>query len=460
MPELSRSQVVVYGAVAVALLLVGARAIRAEGGARAAPSRPAPAAAIGRVGRLQPQRRRPATSSSTSPARSRGPASTGCRPGAGSTTRSSGPAGPRAEARAGSDQPAPPGSPTASRWWCPSAARRASPSRRRGGRRRADQPRHRHRRAARHDRRHRPGHRRGHRRVPRPARRPRLGRPARPGLRDRAGDDGVAARPPAALRRAMRAPRPSLPVLLGIAAAGRRSPSPTASEIRERAEDGLGRGMPAREAELARGFVLGEDEGIDARTGEDFRRAGLSHLLAVSRPERRPCWRCWRCRCWRRSGSRCASAWSGCSALIAVYVPLAGAGPVDPAGRGDGRAGRAGDAGGPARLAPLRAGAGAGASPWRSTPASPPTSAGSSASPRCSASSLLAAPLRGGDRGAARRAGGWRGALAEGAAVTVAATLATAPLIAFHFGRTLDHDPARQPAGDAGGGAGDVAGDG
>jgi len=33
MPQLSRSQVVVYGAVAVALLLVGARAIRAEGDA-------------------------------------------------------------------------------------------------------------------------------------------------------------------------------------------------------------------------------------------------------------------------------------------------------------------------------------------------------------------------------------------------------------------------------------------
>jgi competence protein ComEA len=32
MPELSRSQVALYGAVAVALLLVGARAIRAEGG--------------------------------------------------------------------------------------------------------------------------------------------------------------------------------------------------------------------------------------------------------------------------------------------------------------------------------------------------------------------------------------------------------------------------------------------
>jgi len=43
MPDLSRTQVVVYGAVAVALLLVGARAIRAEGdgpgAALAAPSR-------------------------------------------------------------------------------------------------------------------------------------------------------------------------------------------------------------------------------------------------------------------------------------------------------------------------------------------------------------------------------------------------------------------------------------
>jgi competence protein ComEA len=36
MPELSRSQVVVYGALAIALLLVGARAIRSEGGGGAA----------------------------------------------------------------------------------------------------------------------------------------------------------------------------------------------------------------------------------------------------------------------------------------------------------------------------------------------------------------------------------------------------------------------------------------
>lgn len=38
MPELSRSQIVAYGAVAVALLLVGARAIRADGDAGAAPA--------------------------------------------------------------------------------------------------------------------------------------------------------------------------------------------------------------------------------------------------------------------------------------------------------------------------------------------------------------------------------------------------------------------------------------
>jgi competence protein ComEA len=38
MPELSRAQVVVYGAIAVALLLVGARAIRGEGGGEAGTS--------------------------------------------------------------------------------------------------------------------------------------------------------------------------------------------------------------------------------------------------------------------------------------------------------------------------------------------------------------------------------------------------------------------------------------
>lgn len=49
MPDLSRSQLVVYGAVAVALLLVGARAIRAEGG-EPARFEPAPASDDGAGG--------------------------------------------------------------------------------------------------------------------------------------------------------------------------------------------------------------------------------------------------------------------------------------------------------------------------------------------------------------------------------------------------------------------------
>ncbi len=52
--------------------------------------------------------------------------------------------------------------------------------------------------------------------------------------------------------------------------------------VRERAERALGRGMPEREAALARGFVLGQDDGIDPATREDFKRSGLAHLLAVS----------------------------------------------------------------------------------------------------------------------------------------------------------------------------------
>ena len=127
MPELSRTQVLVYGAVAVALLLVGARAIRGEGGAGGSVAEAAAgAASAGGPARAanSPSAAKPATWSSTSPARWRGPASTGCRRAAGSTTRSSGPAA----------RPAGPswkrstwrrGWPTGSRWSCPSGGRPA-----------------------------------------------------------------------------------------------------------------------------------------------------------------------------------------------------------------------------------------------------------------------------------------------------------------------------------------------
>ena len=112
--------------------------------------------------------------------------------------------------------------------------------------------------------------------------------------------------------------------------------------------------MPAREAELARGFVLGEDERIDPATVEDFRRSGLSHLLAVS------------------GQNVVLLALLAMPVLAALGIPLRERlvwvlGPdrrlraarrrraLDPARRGDGRGGRAGDAGGPAGLAALRA---------------------------------------------------------------------------------------------------------
>jgi competence protein ComEC len=221
----------------------------------------------------------------------------------------------------------------------------------------------------------------------------------------------------------VRSPRPPLGVLIGIAvlvviALGR------SEQIRERAEAGLGRGMPAREAELARGFVLGADEGIDARTEEDFRRAGLSHLLAVSGQNvtllallAMPVLGAF--------GIPLRERLLWILGLIAIYVPLAGAGPSIQ------RAGVMGAAGVLATLAGRRASRlYAIALALGVTLAIDPGIAadvGWQLSFAAVGGILLgAAPLR---RAIAARlgSGGLRGALAEGA------TLATAPLIAFHF---------------------------
>jgi competence protein ComEC len=192
----------------------------------------------------------------------------------------------------------------------------------------------------------------------------------------------------------------------------------------------LGRGSPPREAALARGFVLGEDEEIDSATEEDFRRSGLAHLLAVSGQNvallvllAMPLL--------AALGLRLRARLVWAVGLIAVYVPLAGAGPSIQ---------RAGIMGALSVLATL---AGRRASRFYALavaaivllvlePAIATDVGWQLSFAAVLGILLLAAPLRAaivtriGDRG-------WRRALADGAAMTIAASLATAPLIVFYF---------------------------
>jgi competence protein ComEC len=227
----------------------------------------------------------------------------------------------------------------------------------------------------------------------------------------------------------MRSPRPSLLVLFGLALLAALAVA-NSDEIRERAAEGIARGMPAREAALARGFVLGEDEEIDERTEEDFRRSGLSHLLAVSGQNvtllallAMPVLAAF--------GIPLRERLLWVLGLIAVYVPVAGAGPSIQ------RAGVMGALGLLATLAGRRASRlYALAVAALVTLAVDPGIAADVGWQLSFAAVLgillLASPLRGA-LAARLGAGPWRRALAEGVAVTVAATLATAPLIAFHF---------------------------
>jgi len=227
----------------------------------------------------------------------------------------------------------------------------------------------------------------------------------------------------------MRSPRPTRWVLLGITVVVALALAHS-GEIHQRASEGLGRGMPPREAELARGFVLGDDERIDEATKEDFRRSGLSHLLAVS-GENVTLLALLAMPVLGLLGIPLAERLLWVLGLIAVYVPVAGAGPSIQ------RAGVMGAIGVLALLGGRRASRlYALALAAVVTLAIDPSVAGDIGWQLSFAAVLgillLATPLRRGISGRLGE-GPWRRALAEGLAVTVAATLATAPLIAFHF---------------------------
>jgi competence protein ComEC len=225
--------------------------------------------------------------------------------------------------------------------------------------------------------------------------------------------------------------RPAWVVLVGVAAIVAIA-LPRADEIRARAEDGLVRGMPAREAELAKGFVLGADEGIDTGTEEDFRRSGLSHLLAVS-GQNVTLLALLAMPFLAALGIPLRQRLLWVLALIAVYVPLTGAGPTIQRAAVMGALGILATLAGrrASRFYALAVAAGV-------TLAIDPAIAGDVGWQLSFAAVLgilvWARPLAAG-LGGRLGGGGWQRALAEGVAVTVAATLATAPLIAFHFER-------------------------
>jgi competence protein ComEC len=195
--------------------------------------------------------------------------------------------------------------------------------------------------------------------------------------------------------------------------------------MRARAEAALGAHLSSPNAALARGMVLGEDEAIDPLERDDFRRSGLAHVLAVSGQNvMLLCALALPLLGLLGAGPRVRVAVM--LSLIGLYVPLAGAGPSLQ------RAGVMGAAG----LIALAAGRPA--SRWYAlelaavvTLALNPRVAGDAGWQLSFAAVagilLLARPLQRAMRGLPRL-------VAEGAAVTLAATVATAPLIAHDFG--------------------------
>ena len=192
----------------------------------------------------------------------------------------------------------------------------------------------------------------------------------------------------------------------------------TVDGARRRAEAAIGTGLPPPRAALMRGMVLGQDEAVDPLTKDDWRDAGLAHLLAVSG---------------QNVMLLCALALPLLAAggatprqrvvflivLIALYVPLAGAGPS------------------------LQRAAVMGAAGLVALAASRPASAAYGLLLAATAT-LALNPRVAGDPGwqlsfaavagiLAGRPFAPRGAAAGAAWLTVVATLATAPLLALHF---------------------------
>jgi competence protein ComEC len=215
--------------------------------------------------------------------------------------------------------------------------------------------------------------------------------------------------------------------------------------MRERAQRAVVAGLPPERAALLRGMVLGEDEQIAEATRDDWRDAGLAHLLAVS-GQNVMLLTTLALPMLAMAGAGLGVRLLVLTGLIAVYVPLAGAGPSLQ------RAGVMGLAGIVAMAASRPASrwyalllAATATLAWNPRSWADP---GWQLSFAAVAGILVAGvPLQAALRRAVRELvperaarGGKRAAralllaLADGVAITLAATCATAPLLAHHFG--------------------------
>ena len=198
--------------------------------------------------------------------------------------------------------------------------------------------------------------------------------------------------------------------------------------VRARSQRALARGLPHAQAGLARGMVLGEDAALDDDLRDDFRASGLAHLVAASGQNVMLL----------ATLAFAAAMVAGLGvqarrwlvlALIALYVPLAGAGPSIQ---------RAGIMGAAAIVALL---ASRPAARWYAVLVAAVLTLvidpRATADPgwQMSFAAVVAIMAVAGRVAVRLRAARWPRLVAEAAGVTVAATAATAPFAAAHFDR-------------------------
>ena len=196
--------------------------------------------------------------------------------------------------------------------------------------------------------------------------------------------------------------------------------------VRTHAERALSTGLAPRQAALLRGMTLGQDEALDQRTREEFRASSLAHVLAAS-GQNVALLLALGLPLLAYAGLGLRGRLIGALVLIAIYVPLAGAGPSIQ---------RAGVMGAATTVAAL---AGRPASRWYALLLAAAVTL--ALSPRASSdpgwqlsfAAVVAIGLLAPRTRQALRARRVPGPLADATAMTLAATLGTAPLLALHF---------------------------